>query len=105
MTLGMEIHKINVDKITADMCTTGKLRPTQLKIELNNAFRFGLPVINKILAAHPIKIPTHVGKYFELSDLTVGYEDDYLALGLTPTFIKPAQAQLERVQKHSLELL
>lgn len=54
MALGMQLHKVNVDKITADLCTCGKLKPTQLKIELNNAFRFGMPIINKLLAAHVI---------------------------------------------------
>jgi len=78
-----------VDKITADACTFGTLHTFTLKLILNNAFRFGLPIINKILKTKVIDIPTHLGKYFELSDLTVGYFNDYLAVGLTPTFVRP----------------
>ena len=89
MTLSMQLHKVNVDKITADMCTFGKLHTLTIKIALNSGFTFGMGTINKILAKHTIAIPSKIGKYFELSDLTIGYHDDFLALGLTPTFIGP----------------
>jgi hypothetical protein len=89
MTLSLQLHKVNVDKITADMCTFGTIHTLTLKLALNNGFRFGMGAINKILANEKINVPTKIGKYFELSDLAVGYHDDYLSLGLTPTFIGP----------------
>jgi len=87
MTLGLQLHKVNVASVTADYDTCGKLPARKLKIELNNAFRFGLPIINKLLAAHEIQIPTTVGPYLELSDVVTGYYDGYVALGVTPTFV------------------
>ena len=94
MTLSMQLHKVNVDKITADMCTFGKLHTLTIKIALNSGFTFGMGTINKILAKHTIAIPSKIGKYFELSDLTIGYHDNYLALGLTPTFVGPTAPTL-----------
>merc|ERR1719326_311480 len=62
-----------------------------MKIAINTGFSLGKKRINKFLASKTMPIPSHLGKYFELSDLTVGYYDDYLALGLTPTFTKPTE--------------
>jgi len=79
------------------MCTFGKLHTLSMKLVLNNAFRFGMPIINKVLSGVKINIPTHIGKYFELSDLAIGYFDDFLAIGLTPTFVKPSEPAVEAV--------
>lgn len=94
MTLGMQLHKINVDQITADYDTVGKLQTKKLKIEINNIFRLGLPIINKLVSAHVMQIPTHIGKHVELSDVVIAYYDNYLALGVTPTIVKTTEADL-----------
>lgn len=90
MTLMLDISKINADKITSDYCWPGcNLHTTTMKIAMNNFIRLLLPGINKKLAAHPITLPSHIGNYFILSDLTLGYFDDYLLMGMTPTFVAP----------------
>jgi len=37
-------------------------------------------------------MPTHLGKYFLLNDLVIGYYNDFLFFGLTPTFVGPSAA-------------
>lgn len=89
MTLAMQLIRVNVDKIESDYCTFGHLKTREMKIVFNNAFRFGMKDINKQLAEHPLTIPSQLGRFFALSDLTIGYQDNFLEIGLTPTFIGP----------------
>lgn len=89
MDISLSIAKVNVDAIGIDYCNFGTLRAVTLRLELNNGFRVLLPVINKILSTHSIKFPSHIGPLFELSNLTLGYYDDYIYAGATPTFVAP----------------
>jgi len=90
MTAGIQLSKINIDKVTDNYCAWGKLHTTTLKIEINNAFRALIPSFNKVLVNHYFDLPTQIGSLFILSNLSLGYFNDYLYLGLTPTFVPPA---------------
>merc|ERR1712166_774833 len=68
MNLSMDIVTINVDKITANYCSWGKIHTAPDKIAINNAIRALLPSIDKKLANVTVSIPDHLGKYFLLSD-------------------------------------
>ena len=87
MVVTMNLGTVNVDKITINYCSFGTLSAFTLKVELNNFFRIFTPVINRKLAKHPINFPSNIFGMFLLSDLTIGYFNDYLYLGFTPTFI------------------
>jgi len=89
MNISLNIAKVNVDAIAINYCNFGTLRAVTLKLELNNGFRILIPVINKMLSTHSIKFPSHIGPLFELSNLTLGYFDDYIYAGATPTFVAP----------------
>ena len=56
---------------------------------MNNGFRIALPIINRVFAKYQIPFPSNFG-LFQLSDLTLGYYDDYIYAGATPTFVGPA---------------
>ena len=58
---------------------------------LNTGFAEGMPVINKVLSKYPVPIPSNIFGIFILSDLTIGYHDDYIYAGTTPTFIGPTR--------------
>ena len=94
MQLSMQIDKINVDKVTSSYCSWGTIHTTPDKIAINNAMRALIPSINKKLAPLHVNFPDHLGKYFLLGDLALGYSDDYLGLGITPTFVKPSLEEL-----------
>jgi len=89
MTIDINIGTVNVDKITVNSCSFGKLSALTLKVELNNFFRIFTPEINHMLAKHAVTFPSNIFGIFLLSDLTLGYFDNYIYAGATPTFITP----------------
>ena len=91
MDVSLNITKVNIDSVDVISDTIGRLSALTIKLELNNGFRIGLPIFNKILAKHQISIPSNILGLFELSDLTLGYHNDYIYAGATPTFIGPNQ--------------
>jgi len=61
-----------------------------MRLKLNTAINIALPtVINPALAKEQITFPSHLGKYFILSDLTLSMRDNFIYVGLTPTFVGP----------------
>lgn len=68
-----------------------------MKTELNNFFRIFTPIINKDLAAKTFTVPSNIGGIFVLSNLTIGYYNNYLYFGMTPTFVPPALAVEEQL--------
>ena len=91
MTVNMSLGTINVNKITVNSCSFGHLSAILMKTELNNFFRIFTPIINKDLQQHPLTVPSDIFGIFLLSDLTIGYYNNYIYLGATPTFIAPTQ--------------
>ena len=61
-----------------------------LKLEINNGFRLFMPYINRHLALHSVKVPSNIFGIFLLSDLSISYFDQYIYLGMSPTFLAPA---------------
>lgn len=99
MTMNMQLATTNVDKITVNSCSFGKLSALLLKTELNNFFRVFTPIINHDLQNHAFTVPSNIFGIFTLSNLTIGYYNDYLYLGMTPTFITPTyEAVQEQLQ-------
>ena len=96
MVITLNLGNINVDKITVNFCSFGKLSALTLKVELNNFFRIFTPVINSKLAKHPVTFPSNMFGIFMLSDLTLGYYNDFVYLGFTPTFI-PRATRVEQL--------
>lgn len=90
MTVFMTLGTVNVDKVTINSCSFGKLSAILMKTELNNFFRLFTPKINAALQLHPFTVPSNVFGIFMLSNLTIGYFNSYLYLGMTPTFLPPA---------------
>ena len=87
MNISLQIVTVNVDKISSSFCSWGNIHTAPDKIAINNAVRAILPSVNKKLDGLSYEFPTHLGKYFLLSDLSLGYFNDYLSLGITPTFV------------------
>jgi len=92
MVITLNLGQVNVDKITVNYCSFGKLSALTLKVELNNFFRVFMPAINHKLNKHPVTFPSNIFGILMLSDLTIGYYNDYVYLGFTPTFIPRMQA-------------
>lgn len=92
MVITLNLGNINVDKITVNYCSFGKLSALTLKVELNNFFRMFMPAINHKLAKHAVTFPSNMFGIFMLSDLTLGYYNDFVYCGFTPTFIPRATA-------------
>jgi len=88
--LCIQIQQVYVDKITVVYTGIGFLSAATLKFELNNGFKLFTPYINKQLQNHSFTVPSNIFGIFTLSNLTIGYYNDYLYLGMTPTFIAPS---------------
>jgi len=99
MDVSLNITKLNIDTIDVISDTFGRLSSAALKLKLNNAFRLGLPFFNILLNSNPIPVPSNILGIFELSDLTIGYHDDYIYAGATPTFIGPSSAAIEKFEQ------
>ena len=90
--LSIQISQVYVDKITVQSSSIGFLSAATLKFELNNGFKLFMPFINKNLQSHSFTVPSNIFGIFVLSNLTIGYYNNYIYLGMTPTFIAPALA-------------
>ena len=90
MDVSLDITHLNIDSVEVLSDTFGRLNALTIKVKLNNAFRIGLPIVNAVLAKHHIPIPSDILGLFQLSDLTLGYHDDYIYAGATPTFTGPS---------------
>ena len=90
MDVSLNVTKLNIDKVDVVSDTFGKLSSSFIKLKLNNAFRIGLPIFNMVMAKHTIPIPSNILGLFELSNLTLGYHDNYIYAGATPTFVGPS---------------
>ena len=90
MNVTLNVDKINIDSVDVLSDTFGRLNALTIKVKLNNGFRLGLPIMNAILAKHLIPIPSNIGGLFMLSDAVLGYHDNYIYVGATPTFIGPS---------------
>lgn len=49
MDVILNITKVNIDSVDVLSDTFGRLSALTIKVELNNAFRIGLPIMNMIL--------------------------------------------------------
>lgn len=94
MDVFIQINRINSAKIVVDSCTFSDPSTLAIKIKLNNLVRVVLHYANPWLMENPVTIPSNIGGIFELSDLFLGYYDDYVFVGATPTFIAPPTYQL-----------
>jgi len=91
MNVSINLDKINIDKVNIVSSTFGHLSALTIKVELNNGLRIGIPIINRKLAAHQLTFPSNIFGIFLLSDLTLGYHDNYIYAGATPTFVGPSR--------------
>ena len=89
MDIFLNISRINSSKIVVDSCTFADPSALKIKLELNNLARYALAKLNPYLAENPIVVPKNIAGIFELSNLYLGYYDDYVFVGATPTFLPP----------------
>ena len=100
MTASLQLATTNVDKVTVNSCTFGKLSSVLLKTELNNFFRIFTPIINADLRNNTFLVPSNFG-IMTLTALTIGYYNDYIYLGMTPVFKMPTPpAEQLAVEQH-----
>ena len=52
MDVSLNVTKVNIDSVDVLSDTFGRLSALTIKVKLNNAFRFGLPFLNIVLAKH-----------------------------------------------------
>jgi len=64
-----------------------------MKLELNRGFKHFLPEINANIQKHPLTVPSEIFGIFTLSNLEIGFFNNYVYLGATPTFLPPAAIQ------------
>jgi len=60
MDVSLNITKVNIDSVDVISDTIGRLSALTIKLELNNGFRIGLPLFNRVLAKHQISIPSDI---------------------------------------------
>lgn len=95
MNITLSVSKFNIGSISQVSCAFGTLHTTAMKLELNNVFRLAIPSVNSWLTTEQVSVPSSILGVFELSDLTLGYFDDYLFFGATPTFYPHMTEKLE----------
>jgi hypothetical protein len=96
MTMNIQLATTNVDKIVVNSCSFGKLSTVLLKTEINNFFRIFTPIINNDLANDTITVPSNLG-FFTLTNLTLGYYNNFMYIGMTPVFNAPVMAVEEQL--------
>lgn len=92
MAISVEVQNLFIGDIEIVVSKVGKLDVSDLKYYLNNAFYWGLPFFNELIADLAIVVPSELFGIFDLSDLTLTYFDHYIQMGSTPTF-KPLRNQ------------
>mmetsp|Transcript_64074 Transcript_64074/g.88611 ORF Transcript_64074/g.88611 Transcript_64074/m.88611 type:complete len:286 (-) Transcript_64074:54-911(-) len=86
MSLAGNITSVNIGKVNSNYCSFGRVPLTTEKIFLNKLLNMFIPQIDKILNSKRLPLPTELFGLFKLQDLIIKYYDDYIMLGLTPTF-------------------
>ena len=92
MDIAIDIQKIKLSNVVVNFCQWGRLSPAVIKIKLDSAFALGLPVVNHVLAKHPIPFPANIIPLFTMSNIVIDYYDDYIFVGMTPIFKGPSSA-------------
>ena len=90
------ITEMHLNSINYTATTFGPI-PLDLVTKLVNwAFKTAIPFFNEFWVSFAkVTIPNTLFGLFKLSDLNVIYHDNYLELGLTPTFLPPKMAEIE----------
>lgn len=68
-----------------------------MKTKLNAAFLVVKPIINSILGDKLFNLPTHLGKYFLMSNFNLKYYNSFVMFGVTPTFVGPSPAERQNL--------
>ena len=96
MEVKAKITEMHLKSIDITSTTFGQI-PLNLVVDLINwAFYYSIPLFNFLWAnLVKIRIPDTVFGLFKLDDLNILYFDNYLELGLTPTFLPPKKLDKE----------
>jgi len=86
MTVAGNVTAVNVGKIKQNYCSFGRIPLTTEKFFLNKMINLFLPEIDAYLNTKQLTLPTELFGLFKLSDLVIRYYDEYIMLGVTPTF-------------------
>jgi hypothetical protein len=93
MTLSGNVTSLNVEDINQNYCSYGQFHADLLRKLIDDILdptTDFIVTLNQFLAeSAKLKVPDQFGGVFALSDLTLQYHDDYVYVGLTPTFIEP----------------
>lgn len=97
MTLSGNITALNVQDITDNYCSWGSVHVDLLRKLIDDILDPTTDVIetlNAFLGKNArLQVPDQFGGVFKLSQLTLKYHDDFVFVGLTPTFIAPPKGQ------------
>ena len=96
MEVKASITEMHLKSINYTSTTFGQV-PLNLVVDLVNwAFTHSIPLFNKLWTdLVKVRVPDTVFGLFKLADLNVLYFDNYLELGLTPTFLPPKMVDRE----------
>jgi hypothetical protein len=104
MSITGNVTAFHVEDIVTNSCSYGTVHTDLMLKLINDVFEEDtdvIPTINEYIANNFVfNLPDSFGGVFKLSDLTLGYHDDYLSLGATPTFIPPESFLLKHHQGH-----
>lgn len=90
MQVVSNVTQAHLVSIKSSHAVWGNLSSNLVTNMINIVFKFGTPLFNKWWQANnKIMIPNELFGLFRLSDLKVKYYNDFLELGLTPTFLPP----------------
>lgn len=70
----------------ATFCQWGTLDTHVIKVELDSGIFFVTKIVNRVLTRFPLPIPANIIPFMTLTDLNIGYYDDYIYFGVTPIF-------------------
>lgn len=90
MNMTGNITNFKVGDLEQVSCTFGDLHADTLKVIINSVFKLYKKSINFNLAKMAVVLPTELFGLFTLDKLTLKYFDDYVLLGITPTFLPPS---------------
>ena len=97
MTLSGNITALNVQDIKDNYCSWGSVHVDLLRKLIDDILDPTTDVIQTLNAFLDknarLQVPDQFGGVFKLSELTLQYHDDYVFVGLTPTFIAPPKGQ------------
>ena len=85
--VNVTFQKLKVHNVMVNSCSFGKIGTFKLQMGLNVALAVLAPKISDKLMQ--FGIPKEILGHLELSDINIAFYDEFLGIGVTPSFIAP----------------